>query len=167
MKPTARQLVESISWSLDARVTPHVEDKWAASTLRSVHCLLEHLAVRVDAEGPLLHEDNADLAATSATVVVLLADATGPVAETRDALAALGARSWRAPDAYPTTTSLAEENDAWRTAVDLLLRALRTGDEHVDPDRRAAAEAAIDDQLRRRLQRDQPLFAPAFMSSTF
>jgi hypothetical protein len=106
MQPTAQQLVRSIVWSLDERVAPHVEDKWAASTLRSIHCLLEHLAVRVEAEGPLLHEDNADLAATSITLVGLLAGARGSVAAARDALVAVGARTWREPGAYPTLASL-------------------------------------------------------------
>lgn len=167
MKPTAKQLIDSVTWSLDERVAPLIDDKWGSSTLRSVRCLLQHLSTRVDIEGQVLFDDNADLASTATEIVQSLASASGPLAERRDAFAEVGSRQWREPGAYPSIASMTEENDARRDALDQLLRALDPGEDGLEPEVRANVLGLADAYLRRRLQRDQPMFAPAFMASAF
>ena len=51
MKPTTKQIIDGISWVLDNRVAPEATEAWAASSLRSVRGLLQHLSVRVEREG--------------------------------------------------------------------------------------------------------------------
>lgn len=167
MLPTAKQLIGSVVWSLDERVAPLIDDKWGASTLRSLRCLLMHLSTRVEVEGQLLFDDNADLTGVSREIVAALSSATDDVAARRDQLAATNARTWRDAYAYPTVASMAAENDARREAIDRLLRVLATDNSGVDPVSRTTAVELIDAYLRRRLARDQPLFAPAFMASTY
>lgn len=160
MQPSAKQLIESIDWSLQQRVVPLTADKWAASTLRSVHCLLLHLSTRVESEGQLLHDDNAD----ARDVLARLRDAVPD--DCRRQIDDVLGRAWREADAYPTVASLNEENEALRGVVDRTLVAARAGG-GFDADARVTVVRELDGYVRRRLERDQPLFIPAFMASTF
>jgi hypothetical protein len=156
MKPTAKQLLESITWSLDNKVAPVTDDKWAASTLRSVRCLLLHLATRVDLEGQLLFDDNADLR----EVLRRVEKSLSPGSEWRRLIDDVLAAEWRPASAYPTVASMTEENDAMRSLVDRLLDALRGTEDNT-------ARAELEAWIRRRLLSDQPLFIPAFMANNF
>lgn len=166
MRPSARQLIEGIDWSLQNRVAPVTEDKWAASTLRSVHCLLQHLAARVEGEGRLLHDDNSDLRTVLTDVRGLLGE--GPQWQgARDAVTVQLDHHWREPGDYPTGESLAAENEALRGVVDRLLLDLHPVAVRNPDGPEAQALAEIDAYIRRRLEREQPFFVPAFLSSTF
>lgn len=166
MRPSARQLIEGIDWSLTQRVVPVTEDRWAASTLRSIHCLLQHLAARVEQEGQLLHDDNADLRSVLGEVRDLLAGVDG-WQRTCAAVAAALERPWREAGGYPTVDSLAAENDALRGLVDDMVRELHLPARRAPEGVEARVLAGLDAYLGRRLQREQPLFVPAFLSSTF
>ncbi len=61
MRPSTKELLDSIAEALDTRVAPTVTDPWAASSLRSIGTLLSHLSVRVESELTILAEGNADL----------------------------------------------------------------------------------------------------------
>ncbi|MCY3646416.1 MAG: hypothetical protein OXH07_05545 [Chloroflexi bacterium] len=61
MRPSTKELLDSIAEALDTRVAPTVTDPWAASSLRSIGTLLNHLSVRVASELTILAEGNADL----------------------------------------------------------------------------------------------------------
>lgn len=61
MRPSTKELLDSIAEALDTRVAPTVTDPWAASSLRSIGTLLNHLSVRVESELTILAEGNADL----------------------------------------------------------------------------------------------------------
>lgn len=164
MKPSAKQLLEGIDWSLQNRVAPVTDDQWAASTLRSVHCLLAHLAVRVHLEGQLLFEDNADAREVLATA----RDHLGLQAPSkREQIDHVLGRRWRADSTYPTVASMTEENDALRTVVDELLIWLHDASDSLVTTTRADMLAELDAYVRRRLARDQPMFMPAFTSSAF
>ena len=67
VRPTTRELVDGIANALERQVSPVVQDKWAASVLRSAVQLLRHVAVRVEDEARLLVEDNADAHVRSRT----------------------------------------------------------------------------------------------------
>ena len=167
MRPSARQLIESVDWALQEKVAPTVEDKWAASALRSAHCLLQHLSVRVELEGQLLHDDSADLrtvlAGLPATLDGAPADHGGDL---RKAIAGVLDRRWRDEGAYPTIASLSEENIALREVADDVIRRLRAEPVAADDAGRAAL-SELEAYVHRRLQREQPLFIPAFLASTF
>lgn len=167
MKPSSKQLIDSVAWSLQEKVVPVVDDKWAASTLRSVHCLLTHLSTRVELEGSMLFDDNRDLRGVLQAVMAQLDGAREPLADVRIRVAAVLVRHWRDEDAYPTVASLGEENEALRGAVDDLLKVLHRDDAGVDRSTANATVEALDGYTRRRLERDQPMFMPAFLSSNF
>lgn len=61
MMPTAEQMLAAVQLALRENVVPKADDEWAQSALRSVDVILNHLIARVPAEGPMLHEDTAEL----------------------------------------------------------------------------------------------------------
>ena len=160
MKPSAREIIEGIAWALDNRVAPHATEAWAASSLRSIRGLLQHLAVRVELEGPLLAEDNADMR-------TLLEGAAARLGERDDAWTVLAPdvrsaldRVWRDPAAYPLVASLAEENEALSALVERLIHALHA--DGLNDLARAATKAAVREYLARQAERERPLYVPAF-----
>ena len=58
MRPSAKEIIDGVSWALDNQVAPVIDDKKAASSLRSIKGLLNHLSVRVEMEGHILNDDN-------------------------------------------------------------------------------------------------------------
>jgi len=53
--------MDAIVTALEEEVAPLVQDKWAASVLRSATQLLNHLSLRVDDDARVLIEDNKDV----------------------------------------------------------------------------------------------------------
>lgn len=96
MRPNTAELLESIVAALEAQVQPVVQDKWAASTLRSATQLLRFLALRVQQEPQILREQAADLRATLTAVSPLLALPT--LTDLRAPLQALLAETPPAPE---------------------------------------------------------------------
>ena len=161
MRPSSRELLEGIAAALDRQVAPAVEDKWAASVLRSAVQLLGHLAVRVEDEARILEEDNVDahqvLAAIAARIRDDAPDAAALAAPVSDALQAGGAPS-------VDSISLSARNDAYQLAIECLIRhrdELRelTGDER--------AHEGLRGYLKRRLVREHHLYFPSFTGAPF
>ncbi len=149
-RPTARELIEGIAETLDRRVAPLVADQpWPASHLRSIDALLDHLAVRVELEGTILHDDNADARVVLSEVRRLL-----QMYELGEVLAHL----WRDEDDYPTIESLAEENHSLVAAVERVIALLHDEPERFDPDARHDAHQRIVAYLHRRIEREAPLY---------
>lgn len=154
MRPSAPELIAAISKVLDERVRPTIEDRWAASTLTSIRCLLTHLEARVQSEAQTLWDDNADLHE-------LLGDLRDRIPDrdlAHDVDAAL-AREWRPVGAFATVASMHEENTTLCELVDRLVRT-----ERQTP---AGMTDALDAYITRRLDRERPLYFPAFMGPMF
>ncbi len=165
MKPTTKQIIDGTSWVLDNRVAPEATEAWAASSLRSVRGLLQHLSVRVEREGPLLTEDNADMRALLSEAAARLADGGEAWRKLApDARAAL-VREWRDPAAYPTIASLDEENEALSSLLERLIHALHA--DGLDDPRRSETHEAVRAYLARQSERERPLYAPAFTGPPF
>ena len=165
MRPSSKSIIDGISWVLDNRVAPHATEAWAASSLRSISGLLKHLSVRVELEGPLLAEDNADLRA-------LLSDAMthldgGLLRALKKDITATLEREWRAPEAYPTVASLEDENEALNDHVERLIHVLHDDAAPIDAQARAKLEAEVTDYLKRQRERERPLYVPAFTGPPF
>lgn len=145
MRPSSRQIIESIQWELDTRVGPEVQSDWARSSLRSIAALLSHLAARVDLEAELLVADNADMRALLGEVTPVLAPLEVVV-----------------PDESHShvLSELVGENEALREQID---RALRVLLERGPPDALTKVVAF----LQRQLERERPLVAPAFTGPIF
>ncbi len=160
MRPSAREIIEGIAWALDKRVAPHATEPWAASSLRSIRGLLQHLAERVEIEGPLLAEDNADLRGVLAGALDRLGENGAAWAALAPEVRAILDRAWRDPAAYPTVASLTEENEALSALVEWLIHALHA--DGLDDLARAATIAAVREYLARQAERERPLYVPAF-----
>jgi hypothetical protein len=160
LRPTTRELLESVALSLERDVGPQLTDKWAASTLRSAVQLLKHAAVRVEREHAILIEDNADVRSVLQSCRERLAasqDGSGWCRIIDELLVA--------PEPVPhDAAGLDQRNEAYQAVVEQLLRdrraldAVPSGHEiHTDVGR----------YLRRRLEREQGLYFPAFTGAPF
>jgi cell division septum initiation protein DivIVA len=159
MRPTSAELLETIAQELEDRVLPVVQDKWAASTLRSAMQLLRHLALRVPLEPRILAEDNKDARAA----LLLARDRLTRLGESDLAAAAAAALDSDAAD--PLDVAAADAiNERYLRAIETIVAArdrLRATD---DP---PTIHQSLVDYLQRRLQREHPMFLPVFLSAPF
>ena len=160
MRPTTRELIEAIATSLQRDVGPQLVDKWSASALRSAGQLLNHLAVRVDKAPVVLIEDNADVRRVLLSIRERLT-----ASPSRPAWCGAIEEVLAAPEpATHDAVGLGQRNEAFQDVVEVLLRdrqalhALPSGrDMHAD----------LRSYLRRRLEREQALYFPAFTGAPF
>jgi len=161
MRPSSRELLEGIAVALERQVAPAVQDKWAASVLRSAVQLLGHLGQRVEDEPRLLREDNADARKVLETLAASIAGGGADAATLRDAVGDALARE--EPEAWDTR-ALAACNESCQSAIELLVRhrdllAQLTGDR--------AAQSELHGYLQRRLAREQHLYFPSLLGPPF
>ena len=160
MRPSTRELVESVALSLERDVSPQLTDKWAASALRSAVQLLKHVAVRVEREHAILIEDNTDVRSVLQSSRERLAASQSGSGWCRVIDELLAAPEPVLHDAV----GLDQRNEAFQAVVEQLLR-----------DRRALHAVPVGQEihadvgryLRRRLEREQGLYFPAFTSAPF
>ena len=161
MRPTTRELVEGIASALERQVVPTVQDKWAASVLRSSIQLLGHLAVRVQDEARILIEQIDDASAVLRTIAPRLSG-NGPELVV---LCNAVTQALEAPVPPPhDVEALASLDDALQFAIEQLLRqreVLATTKHAQD------THAALLAHLRRRLGREQHLYLPVFTTPPF
>jgi hypothetical protein len=160
MRPTTRELIDGIVTALEHQVAPVVQDKWAASVLRSATQLLNHIALRAEDEARVLIEDNLDVRQVLEAIRPRLAGKAdiGPLhAAVEEALKA-------AEPASHDVVGLGARNDAYLAAVEKLVR-------HRGLVRQATEGASVHEQLRgylrRRLKREHHLYFPVFTGPPF
>jgi hypothetical protein len=158
MKPSTREIIENIIKSLDEVVLPVVEDKQAASSLRSARTLLDHLARRVEGDAEMLLADNADARQVLAAIVAQFADqpASAPLVKF------LAADTEALPG---TITELQSRNEAMQHVIDVTLRGLPPAGAEAAVE--AAIRAALRGYLDRRLARERDMIFPAFLGPPF
>jgi hypothetical protein len=158
MRPTTAELLSAIVLSLERQVAPSVQDKWAASALRSATQLLIHLAARAEREGDVLIEDNED--------VRQLLEAILPRLSVQPDLAALRAtveKTLNAAEPAPhDLAGLDARNEIYQAAVEQLLR--RPAPSSIDA---SSVREELRSYLRRRLQREHSLYFPVFTGPPF
>lgn len=154
MRPTSSELIRGIAAALEGTVLPALgEDRWAASTVRSAMTLLAHLAERVRVELPLVLADNEDAADTLQAVV------RGPrPAAANPALFAAIADLLAEPAPVSAHDLDVQEalNRRYQALIEKLLRDCR------DAAHMHAIHAELNAYLRRRAERERPLYFPAF-----
>lgn len=160
MRPTTRELIEAVVSSLQRDVSPHLADKWGASALRSAVQLLNHLAVRVEKEQVVLIEDNADVRQVLLSIGERLTASQSRPAWCRAIEEALAAPQPATHDAV----GLGGCNEAFQGVVELLLHDRQAL--HAVPSGRDL-HADLRSYLRRRLEREQGLYFPAFTGAPF
>jgi len=160
MRPTSSELLEAVAAALEGQVAPAVQDKWAASTLRSAVQLVKHLAVRVADEHRIIDEDNADAAQVLTAIAPRLAG--DPAVATLHAVVGRALQDG-GDERLHDATRAAARNDAYQAAIELLVRNRDLV--------RTSAGAAVHDELRaylrRRLSREQHLYFPSLTGPPF
>jgi hypothetical protein len=152
MRPSAPELLDAIAEQLGSQVLPVVQDKWAASTVRSAMQLLRHLALRVVLEPRLLVAEAADLHGllTHASVLLRPTSQAALRAELQTALAL------PAPAPHDIAAQTARDN-AWLVVVEKLVAAR---DELRVATGSSLLHEALVAYLERRLLRERELIAP-------
>ena len=166
MRPTSPDLIAGVADALEWQVLPVVQDKWAASTLRSAMQLLRHLALRVEQEPRILVEEACDLRGVlQAAQAKLAAPTRVSSAIASSAIADLSTRleqslELREPAAHEVA-AMAARDEQWLTVVESLLAARDRLDAALGDTQLRDALVAY---LERRLLRERELIEP-FRSS--
>jgi hypothetical protein len=154
MKPSVEQMLEAAQLALREQVAPLATDQRAASALRSVDVILSHLQARVPVEGPMLFEDNRDLAEVLAKAADLALDA-----KLRARLGEFAAEQ-AAMGEYPPVHALDDLNIKGRGLLDELLMFCHAHKEEV-------VHGALRGYLERHLERERPFYFPVFVGRPF
>ncbi|HWM71424.1 MAG TPA: hypothetical protein VNO35_32960 [Steroidobacteraceae bacterium] len=160
MRPTSRELIGAIVTALEQEVAPLVQDKWAASVLRSATQLLNHLSLRVEHEARVFIEDNQDVRHVLETIYRNLT-VNADMASLRAALEG----ALQTPECpHHDVVALDARNEAYLIAVETLLK-------HRSLVRQATGGTSVHEQLReymrRRLKREHHLYFPVFTGPPF
>jgi len=161
VRPTTRELLERIATALEHEVLPSVQDKWAASVLRSAIQLVGHVAVRAEDEPRILVEHIADARSLLETVAPRLDSGRAEIAALRDAVS----HALQIPDAAAhDVAALGVKDESLQAVIELLLRHrdVLLATTHADQ-----THADVLDCLRRRLAREHQLYFPALTSAPF
>ena len=161
MRPSTKELLDSIADALDTRVAPTVTDEWAASSLRSIGTLLAHLSVRVESELTILAEGNADLREVLTEACQRLdGQATPSNPSVRAAIEALlvGLES-RDRGGVATVAALEEESGALNEQLDRLVRAVHDDRESLGAALHEDLLGTIRGYFARQREREAPLYA--------
>lgn len=145
MRPTPRQLIESIIAAIDTTIMPAVEEKQAASSLRAARTLLEHLATRVEIDRDVLTADNDDA---------------------RETLSRVGETAAATPRTGCGLEALQQQNDAYQLTMERLLRSLPSAGNEKD-ERQVTVRRELRAYLARRHERERPMIIPAFLGPPF
>jgi hypothetical protein len=170
MRPTTKEIVDGISWVLDEKVAPMIqertEDKWASSYLRSIKGLLNHISTRSELEADILWNDIGDQRALLDQLSQLSSDDKvwqTLIVATRAALA----QQWFDVDKYRSVTDMEAENLCYRELIEQLVVAIHEQPSGIEEGQRTTLHEATVDYLRRQLQRERPLYAEAFSGRPF
>lgn len=154
MMPKAEDMLAAVQLALKEHVVPIAEGhQWAASALRSVDVILNHLQARVPVEGPILHADTTEL-------LELLGKAKTALGDTVEGQDAFLTEAPAVLAGYATVGDLHALNHRGREVVDLLLRHChaRKGEEATQ-----AAHADLRAYLVRHTDRESPFFFPTYV----
>lgn len=165
MRPSSTQILAGIRWSFETFIVPELTSRLSQSAGRSIALLLDHLQARVETEGQLLTDDNADMRRLFTELADLLEPALREAAspQIQDAAAELrekARRQYRPAGAYPTIASLTEENEDMKRSLVEVIRALQGLRDGLLEDVHARADRAIRTQLRRQLDREHAWILP-------
>jgi hypothetical protein len=162
--PSASQILNVCSDTLQSVVQPTLTDKVAISAAQTMSHLLRHVTLRIESEGQMLFDDAAALRELLARVQGYL-DARDDSASLDMAtqIATTIASRFRPPEAYPTLESLSTEVKSLREMLNVAL-------EHLHALRESCGEredyrkvrAAIRAWMKREIEQEERLIEPAF-----
>jgi len=149
MLPDVDDELACVIATIEAEITPHVADDYAASLCLTVAQVLRSVRARVAREGQALHEDNAELRELLGRLRTDVDAAT-----TGRIDAALAATALTATGGYVPVGELQQQAIVLREALVRCIGAL--------PDRSSTGRAAIRSYLMHQLERQRPWLVDAF-----
>lgn len=160
MRPSTKELLDSIAEALDTRVAPTVTDPWAASSLRSIGTLLNHLSVRVESELTILAEGNADLREVLADACDRLEGRATPSRPSMraDIEALLLELDSRGTEGVATVALLEEASKALNEQIERLVRVVHEDRDSLGDVVHEELLGAIRRHLARQREREAPLY---------
>ena len=161
MRPSTKELLDSIAEALETRVAPAVTDPWAASSLRSISTLLAHLSVRVECELTILAEGNADLREMLAETCARLEGRPTPSTPSlrTDLEALLSGLTAREPGGLATVASLEEESGALNEQLERVVRVIHEDRAAIGAELYEDLLGTIRNYFARQQEREAPLYA--------
>lgn len=154
MMPKAEDMLAAVQLALKEHVVPIAEDnQWAASALRSVDVILNHLQARVPVEGVMLHGDTLEL-------LELLSNAKATLGQTVKGQDAFLAEVPSILAGYALVGELLALNHRGREVVDLLLRYCHAYD---DDGAVQGVHISLRAYLLRHADRESQLFFPIYV----
>lgn len=157
--PTCGEVLATIRTGFEAQIAPHLHDSEARSAAATIAHLLRHVALRIEHEGQILHDDIARLRALIARIATWFETVgEGDGADLRQALAAA------VPDGrYPSLALIGEQALALRGALDRAQAQLHAlAPRHGDDPAYQALRQAIRDHIAAQLADEAKLIEPAF-----
>ena len=172
MRPTSQDMIRSIEHSLDSYIAPDLEAPLAVSAAAGMRSLLRHLAVRIEAEPELLHQDSADKRAVMGVVAerlsghkVAMADST--FRELVGDLRAAATGSAREVGEFPSLASVSAENVELKELVDRTLRTLHEHEAKLSSEFCETTLEPVASQLQRQLERETRCFDLTYTGPIF
>jgi hypothetical protein len=164
VRPSPDDLLDSLRLSLNESLLPKVEDRWARYVGTAMDLVLQHLKLRLAAEGDALAEDSADMLAVLAAIggrAAALAERSGQGCRPRwEELAEIVAgAAGRDGDRSEDATA---RNEELRGVVVAVMRWLDDA-EGADPAVRELRDEVYR-LVRRQVDRTRPMVEPLFMS---
>jgi hypothetical protein len=168
MQPTSADILRAVVANLEELVLPQLEGDHARSAGECARMLVNHVILRLEAEGEVLAVDNAE----KRTVLLGLArdlSAERVTPDIADLAAAIERGVAACPDVgeYRSVAALTAENDALKALMDVAVRRLHDARSELDESRAAALRAALRVQLRAQIDREASLVAPAMDRAPF
>ena len=160
MRPSTKELLDSIAEALDTRVAPTVTNPWAASSLRSIGTLLNHLSVRVESELTILAEGNADLREVLADVCDRLGGRATPSRPSMraDLEALLMEMDAGSSEAVATVALLEEASSALNEQLHRLVQVVHDDRDALGGELHGELLASIRGYFARQREREAPLY---------
>lgn len=161
MRPNAVEVMESLIWTFDDQIAPHVAEGLPKSLANTVSNLLRHVKLRLEFETPALIEDNADLHGLLGQISAFARTNPdlAPFASTPRFAGALALK----PSAKGDLASVSEEADTLRWGLSDAIEALQKArDAHRNDPVYAQLRRKIWDYLDRSLDRESRWVDKAF-----
>ena len=162
MRPSASDIIDGITWSLETYVAPDVSDPLARSAIRSTMNLLAHLRARLQDEAQVLWEDSREKRDLLAAVAELAGQIGGEAATTVAQAASRAEDVASAADsAPPAVDAMLVENESLKEALTTVIDTLEAGRDALGP-AYSELDELVRSQLRRQLDRENRWIFSAF-----
>lgn len=172
MRPSSREMLQSIEYSFETYVEPELEHPLATSAAAGIKNLLRHLSVRIEAEPELLYRDNHEKKSLCVELAAVLEAAQGTITNSTivsliKALNAASEKQYRKAEQFPTLALLADENVSLKAVVDEVIKVLHANRAAIPTTVYEQTSRLVHDQLSRQMERETACFDNTYTGPMF